>query len=486
VAISSGIVATVKEHYKALFRSDITLGMPIHLRPKVHIRTDVKEVDHHLCHAASAYYTSGLDKSLILTIDGIGEDVTETVSIAQGKDIKPLYYVKNDGVYLRGQDDVFRVHRFKAKKPYSLGWFYGMVTEGLGWRMCCDEGKTMGLAPYGDPSIIPDLELREAMFKIFPEGYYHNNGQVHYHFHGSLLFKKLAEKYGRENLAAAAQKKIEDKVIRLVNKWVKRTGIKNLCTAGGVFLNVKLNQRIIEECGLDNYWPFPLASDCGASIGAAFVEYYKHCDTYKPKRITNLYWGPEYSDEQINAVLDRNKIVYKPYDVKYVAQKLAENKIVAWFQGKMEGGPRALGGRSILMSPLKAENKDAINATVKFREGFRPFCPSVAVEAANKYFDGGNEFMIIASKVKTSDVPAVTHVDGTARPQIVRKEDNPKFHELLTAFGIASGHPVLLNTSFNVMGEPIIRSPEEAIRCFYGVGLDVLVLGNFVIEKGGA
>jgi carbamoyltransferase len=199
----------------------------------------------------------------------------------------------------------------------------------------------------------------------------------------------------------------------------------------------------------------------------------------------HLYFGTGYSNEEIENVLRRNKLSYRPYDVSYVARKLAQNKIVGWFQGRMEGGPRALGGRSILMSPLKAENKDIINSFVKFREGFRPFCPSVTEEAADKYFDGGGEFMITACNVKTQDIPAVTHVDGTARPQIVKQSANPKFHALIDAFGKESGHPVLLNTSMNIMGEPIVRTPEEAIRCFYGVGMDLLVLGDFVLEKMG-
>lgn len=485
IVVSTKVVGITRTFFRTLFKSKTTLGIPVTIRNRCFETDRVKEIDHHNCHAASAYYTSGLDNSLIVTIDGIGDDTTQFVALGQGAKIKPLAYVKQDGVYIRGQDNMFHVKRFKENKTMSWGWFYGMVTEAIGFRMVVDEGKTMGMAPYGDASKVPLAELKKPMYRTHPEGFYHEGGKVYYHFGGAEDYEKMAAKYGRENMAAAAQKLLEDKVITYIKKWLKRTGQRNLCTAGGVFLNVKLNQRIVEECDLDNYWPFPLASDCGLSIGAAMVEYYSKCDTYRPERLTNLYFGSEYSDDEIKKILDRNKLHYKPYDVNHVAQALADNKIVAWFQGRMEGGPRALGGRSILMSPLKAENKDTINSCVKFREGFRPFCPSVTSEAADRYFDGGNEFMIVSCNVKTKDIPAVTHVDNTARPQRLKREDNPKFHELLTKFGELTGHPVLLNTSFNIMGQPIIRTPEEAIRGFYGVGLDMLVIGNYMLEKQG-
>jgi carbamoyltransferase len=486
IAISDGLTNIVRVHFEVAFKAKSSFGMPVPYQQKGYDVKAVIEIPHHDCHAASAYYTSGLKESLIITIDGIGSDVTQCVYIGSGGKIKPMAYVKTDGVYIRGKDGVFRVRKYKKESIYSWGWFYGSVTEALFAKPCQDEGKTMGLAPFGDASKVPEREMKEHMYKVQPMGFYHNNGQVYYHFGAADEYTKMIAKYGRENVAASAQKILENKILTYIKRWMKRTGQKNLCTAGGVFLNVKLNQRIMEECGLDNYWPFPLASDSGLSIGAALLEYHK-TNPYVPQRLSHLYYGSEYSDQEIEAILKRNKISYQPYSLHRVAEALAENKIVGWFQGKMEGGPRALGNRSILMSPLKAENKDIINKYVKFREGFRPFCPSVTEEAYDKYFyAGANEFMIIACKVRNGSIPAVTHVDKTARPQIVRHKDNPKFHELLTAFGEKTGHPVLLNTSLNVMGEPIIRSPEEAIRCFYGVGIDILVLGNYMIEKGRA
>ena len=486
IAISNGIVKSLVPHFQAAFKAQSTVGVPLCARDIGFEVEKITQIDHHEAHAGSAYYTSGFDKALIITIDGVGEDTSILVAEGIGKKIVPLYMVKKTGVYLRQKNGVFRAHTFREDRILSLGWFYGMVTEALGWRICCDEGKTMGLAPYGDPNVVPYKDMISPMYRYTPTGYYHNDGKVYYHFEGAYSYRKLAETYGRENLAASAQKILEDKVLRMVGKWLKRTGHTNLCTAGGIFLNVKLNQKIAEKWPTLSYWPFPLASDCGVSLGVGLVEYHKKTNLeYKPERIKHIYFGSQYSNEQIKGILDRNKLKYRAYSVDEIAKALADNKIVAWFQGCMEAGPRALGGRSILMSPLKAENKDTINKFVKFREGFRPFCPSVIEEAADRYFDGGGEYMITACRVKTQDIPAVTHVDGTARPQRLKKEANPRFYELLEKFGEITGHPVLLNTSFNVMGEPIIRTPEEAMRCFYGVGIDFLVIGDFVLQKDG-
>ena len=485
IAVSAGISGVIEEHFNVLLKNRSVPWLPVYMSGITHHADDISFVDHHLCHAASGYYTSGYSNALIVSLDGMGEATTHYVAIGEGRSIDPISVITDKDIVLRQADGAARARAFRNPQSFSLGWFYGMATEGLGWRIACDEGKTMGLAPYGDPDVIPDADIRALMYKRYPEGYYHDAGRVHYHFAGSYGFKALADRYGRENLAASAQRKLEQKVIPFINKWLKRTGQRNLVTAGGVFQNVKLNQRIAEECDVDSYWPFPLSSDTGVSIGAALAESHRRMagEPYTPERVTNLYWGPEYSNQEIEALLVRNKLQYRAYDPDYVASQLAENRIVAWFRGRMEGGPRALGSRSILMSPLRAENKDIINAQVKFREGFRPFCPSVTSEAADRYFDGGGNFMIVACNVRGEAIPAVTHVDGTSRPQFVTRTDNPAFHDLLTRFGGLTGHPVLINTSLNVMGEPIIRTPDQAIRCFYGVGLDLLVIGDFMLEK---
>lgn len=486
VAIGSGLASTVLTQFETLLQRSKVDGIPSYLEKYCHTAKNLSIVDHHVCHAASAYYTSGFEKSLVVVIDGIGEKTTHSVYLAEGKEIKPLHIVATDQILTRrNTSDTFTEQKFNKKKIESLGWFYGAITSALGWRMCCDEGKTMGLAPYGDPSVIPMNLMKERMYEFGTIYYYSNSGIVHYELQSSGYYKALADKYGRENLAASAQKLLEDEAIAFIRPWIESTGAKNLCVAGGVFLNVKLNQKIRETFDLDGFWPFPLAGDSGGSVGAALSEYWrKEKGPYKPHRIEHVYWGPEYSNEEIKRVLDLAKLRYTQYDVGYVAGKLAENKIIGWFQGRMEGGPRALGGRSILMSPIDPGAKDKINREVKFREGFRPFCPSVTYEDAWRYFDGGGDFMIEACNVLGDNIPAVTHVDRTARPQFVKKEVNPKFHALIEAFGQKTGHPVLLNTSLNTMGLPICLKPTDAIQCFYSGGLDLMVLGDYVIEKG--
>ena len=482
VAVSSGLVNEVYQHFMFGLQQEKVKKFTALTLPHGFHREVVKIVDHHKCHAASAYFTSGFDDALIFTSDGIGEKTSHLVSLGEGGNIKPIYRILSGEITHLNEHGITIEKKYKKKGMFSFGFFYGMVTEALGWYMAMDEGKTMGLAPYGDPDAIPETEIRKYMFKDVPSSFYNNYGRIHYHFDGANDYARLAREYGRENLAAAAQKKLEDRVCRFIAKWLKKTGKKNLCTAGGIFLNVKLNQRIQSEFDV-KYWPFPLSSDSGLSIGAAMLTYYE-TNKYNPNRMTHLYYGSEFKNTEIESVLVRNKLNYCKLDLKEIAKDLTDNKIVAWFQGRMEGGPRALGNRSILMSPLKACNKDILNNRVKFREGFRPFCPSVTEESACDYFDGGTPFMITSCNVKSKAIPAVTHVDNTARPQIVSKKTNPRFHALLKAFGNMSGVPVLLNTSLNIMGEPIIRTPDEAIRCFYGTGIDVLVIGDYVLRKG--
>lgn len=496
VAICSGIEGhnTVGKFFNVLLKKSKGERLPPIFDYSVFDFGNFTTIDHHLSHAASAYYTSGFERSLVVVLDGIGESTMQSVFDADGKDIKPLHVVTTDKEYSRDSVKSPMFESTPAKKFQSLGWFYGAVTAGLGWRVNCDEGKTMGLAPYG--KVTKELYglMLEKMYDVGAVSFYQTDGRVHYYFAVSDYYTRLAEKYGRENVAATAQAILEDKTIEYVKTWMGKTGHKKLCVAGGVFLNVKLNMRLREELGLEDFWPFPLAGDSGACIGAALYEYWrKESSPFVPERIQNLYWGPEYSNDEIKRVLDLAKLNYRPYDVGYVAGRLGENKTVGWFQGRMEGGPRALGGRSILMSPLRAENKDKINQEVKFREGFRPFCPSVTAEAHPRYFSGGGKFMIEACRVRLDPnayhepenfVPAVTHIDNTARPQIVEEVDNPKYHALIKKFGEVSGHPVLLNTSLNTMGEPICLTPQDAIRCFYSVGLDLLVIGDYMLEKG--
>jgi carbamoyltransferase len=440
----------------------------------------VIHVEHHLAHAASAYYTTGnSERQLIVTMDGSGDGVSACIWRGENGRIEPLERFPNEG---------------------SLGWFYSNVTEALGWWHGDGEGKTMGLAPYGDPGKArgaldqhhPKFEAGRLVQPMQFHGPYLWNqaGAQQWHFDEACEIQSLIQKHGREHIAAEAQRILEEQTKQIIFPWLEKENTRNLTCAGGVFLNVKLNQRIWESGRVSRQWIYPNAGDSGLAAGAALYAYYQANPGAPVHDIKDLYWGPEYSDKEIEDLLKLRRLTYKRVDnpSEYAARQLAENKIVAWFQGRMESGPRALGNRSILMSANKAENKDIINARVKFREAFRPFCPSLLWENRQDYLEKArDEFFMITSFTcrheKRAKVPAVVHADATLRPQTVKRDFNPKFWELINEFGKLTGEPLLLNTSFNVMGEPIVNHPRDAIRCFYDNGLDVLVLGNFVLEK---
>lgn len=445
--------------------------------------TRIVQVNHHLSHAASAYYTSGFDECMIVTADGSGDGLSLTAWLANKGELTPIIKVGRNG---------------------SLGFFFNIVTEALGWQVSEGEGKTMGLAPYGNTKHTRGLLY--PFTPIYKEGRltqpislglltsWKTDGTFHWHFPQADEVKKLIDKYGRENIAAEAQRVLEEQMLNFLIPWIKKFNVKKLAAAGGVFLNVKMNQRIWETNLLEDFFVYPDAGDAGLTVGAALFAHHNILkNNYIPKRILNSYWGKEYSDSEIEKILKLRKIKYIKYKdqdklLKDTAKFLSQGKILAWFQGKMEAGPRALGNRSILMDPRKAVNKDIINQRVKFREGFRPFCPSMTPEGGKKYLINPTsaEFMIISFDVvknAASDIPAVVHIDGTARPQVVTEEANPLYYRLITEFGKITGVPVLLNTSFNIKGQPIISDPQTAIKGFYDTGLDYLVLGNFLLAK---
>ncbi len=441
-------------------------------------------VDHHTAHAASAYYTSGFDKkTLVITSDGSGDLLSLTIWIGDKGKLYPRLKIGNHG---------------------SLGFFYSLVTEALGWWVGDGEGKTMGLAPYGDyrkaygvlDKYCPRYEKGQLISGVdFGTVGVWNvpSGTVHWHLGDAQEVKKLADKYGRENLAAEAQRLLDVEMVKLVSDWLKREKVSSLACAGGVFLNVKLNQRLWETGLIEQYHIYPDAGDGGLTVGAALYSYYQKTKSEKIFEINNVYFGPEYPQDEIEKMLKIRKVKYKKFSSKELVKKaaflLSKNRIVGWFQGRMEAGPRALGNRSILMDPRKAENKDIINSRVKYREAFRPFCPSMTLEAVPKYLVKpmpNAYFMVVSFAVKPNKqkvIPAVVHVDGTVRAQIVTSKTNPLFYQLLSEFGRLTGVPVLLNTSFNVKGEPMICTPSDALKCFIDTGMDYLVIGNFLIEK---
>jgi carbamoyltransferase len=288
------------------------------------------------------------------------------------------------------------------------------------------------------------------------------------------------------------QRVAEEQAEKLILPWLEKENTRHFCAAGGFFLNVKFNQKLWYTGKLDSHWTYPDPGDAGLALGAALSVYFEAHPEQPAEKLPHMYYGPEYSAAEIESLLRERKLEYeKPANVSEAAARyLAENKIIAWFQGRMEAGPRALGNRSILMSPLRPENKDLINACVKYREAFRPFAPAMLYEAVDDYLINAREepYMITSFEVKPEKqekIPAVVHVDGTSRPQTVRRETNPRYYDLIKSFGELTGENVILNTSFNVKGEPIICHPREAIKCFFDTGLDVLVLGDFILKKQG-
>lgn len=456
-------------------------GRPIHARRfPLGPNTELVKIGHHLAHAASAYYTSGQPgKQLIVTLDGIGDGLSGAIWRGEGGRIEPL-------------------ERFGATG--SLGWFYGNVTEALGWAHGDGEGTTMGLAAYGEAEAArnalegfhPRFEdgALVAAHRFEPIDAWSQHGAYQWHSSEAGRIAALIPRFGRENLAAEAQRVLEEQVGQLVYPWLRREDTRTLSCAGGVFLNVKVNQRIWTSGLVDSHHVYPNPGDAGLAAGAALYAYHQGHPSASIGSLDDVYLGPQYSDHEIAELLRaRHLDVAKRDDVpEFAARTLAENGLVGWFQGRMESGPRALGSRSILVNPTRAENKHHLNAQVKFRERFRPFGPSVLSEHSTDYLRDARaeRFMLTSFDVvaaKRNSIPAVVHVDGTIRPHTVEREANPRYWELIAAFGRLTGEQAVLNTSFNVRGEPIICHPRDAIRAFYDTGLDCLILGDHVLTK---
>ncbi len=440
-------------------------------------------VTHHTAHAASAYYPSGFDEAAVLSIDGRGE-----------WECTVLYYANDKGIKKLKQ--IFF--------PNSLGIFYSTFTSYLGFEIDSDEYKVMGLAPYGEPAY---KDTFEKILRLKPEGSYEldlDYFKFHYRMFPKDWFSPKVEKiFGprrrkddaveqrHADIACSLQKRLEDAELHVVNHLYKLTKCKNLCIAGGVGLNCVANGRILRETPFKNVFIQPASNDAGTSLGAALYVHNQVLGGNNHCNFTDAYLGPEYSNDEIKRNLDLCKISYTycKDPGKIAARFIAHGKIVGWFQGRMEFGPRALGNRSILADPRRKEMKDIVNKAIKYREEFRPFAPAVTMESVKDFFVNGvpSPYMLLVTDVlpeKRAIIPAITHEDGTARLQTVNREANPRFHELISEFGKITGVPVVLNTSFNVKGEPIVCSPSEAIRCFYSTGLDVLIMGNYLVQKG--
>jgi carbamoyltransferase len=424
----------------------------------------LRYVNHHLAHAASTARFSGFDESIIISLDGVGENNAGLFG-----------YFRNGKIYTLKT----------VPMNQSLGWLYGNTTEICGFKKHSHEGKLMGLAAYGKIN----SKLLDGIAELTGEGYYLQPGWVkklEKRFKRRAEDKEIMQDY--KDLAATVQNFLEEAVSRVAKYLYRKTKIRNISLAGGVALNCDMNSKIIALDCFDNIFIQPAANDAGTALGAAaeiyFRETEKSCDP-----IRHAYAGPEYSNEEIEKILKESKLHYRKINsLAEVAQKIYDGKIVGWFSGQMEFGPRALGGRSILANPSLPEMKDKINKEVKHRESWRPFAPSILKEYAKEYFENyhSSPFMLLTFKTrleKEKDIQAAIHVDETARVQEVSKETNPRYYELISEFHKISGIPVLLNTSFNDQGEPICLSPKDALRTFFSTGLDVLVLENFILEK---
>ena len=456
------------------------LWIPSLIRKKLSYDGDVLMIEHHLSHAGSSFLVSPFKESAILTIDGVGEWSTAAYGVGKENKIELLQ---------------------EMKFPHSLGLLYSAFTYYLGFKVNSAEYKVMGLAPYGEP-IFYGLILNELLdlkedgsFKLNMRYFSYDYGLMMTNSRFDRLFgspRRAPESEIRklhQDVAASLQKVTEEIVLRMANHLYKETGLKNLCLAGGVALNCLANSRILKETQFKDLFIQPGSSDAGGALGVAAYIYYTLLNNQRSFVWKDAYLGPGYSQGEIKDFLIREGIPFREYSkqelLKVTARLLAEQNIIGWFQGRMEFGPRSLGNRSILADPRKAENKDKVNQKVKYRESFRPFAPSVIREKAKDYFEIAREspFMLLTFKVKSREIPAVTHVDDTSRLQTVKREENELFYDLLSEFYSLTGCPVLLNTSFNLRGEPIVCTPDQAYLSFMRSGMDYLILGNFVLDK---
>ena len=467
----------------------------------------IKFSEHHYSHAASAFYPSPFENAIVLTLDGVGEWATTTIAVGKNNNLKMIK----------------EIHF-----PHSLGLLYSAFTYYTGFKVNSGEYKVMGLAPYGTPKyknlIIENLmDLKEdGSFKLDMKYFNYATGLTMTNNKFSNLFGQPVRDPNKDKLtqfhmdiAASIQAVTEEVVLRITKSLSNEYRIKNLCLAGGVALNCVANGKILKNKVFENIWVQPAAGDAGGSLGAALAYWYR--ELKKPRvifkdQMKGSYLGPKYSSDLIKTKLEELKANYKHLSrdeiISTSAKELANNKTLGWFQGRMEFGPRALGARSILADPRSEKMQKELNLKIKFRESFRPFAPSVLREDVADWFELNEDspYMLLVAEVnknkqirmskvdetlfgieklnvKRSSIPAVTHVDYSARIQTVHKETNPRYHDLIKEFKKVTNCPILVNTSFNVRGEPIVCSIEDAFKCFMGTNLDILVIEDYILYK---
>jgi len=494
-------------------------AMPLWLKHKIFMRSYIarelgykKEIlfsEHHLSHAASAFYPSPFRTAAILTLDGVGE--WTTVSFGQGKDNKIKLSLE-------------------LRFPHSLGLLYSAFTYYTGFRVNSGEYKLMGLAPYGEPKY-RELIL-EKLIDLKPDGSFKLNMEYFNYCAGlTMTNRKFHKLFGgpprkpetkieqrHMDLAASVQAVTEEIILKIVDYVHKVTNQENLCLAGGVALNCVANGRILREGPFKKIWIQPASSDAGGALGAALAVWYISLNNERKTDGVNdfqaaSYLGPQFSDQDIRKFLDSKRVPYQELNYKDIPQKAAEiiasQKVLGWFQGRMEFGPRALGCRSILGDPRSLQMQSIMNLKIKFRESFRPFAPTVLKEKVGEYFEIDREspyMLMVASvrkekqlslypeqenfsgfeklKIKRSVVPAITHVDYSARIQTIAREDNLLYYDMINAFYNLTGCPIVINTSFNIRGEPIVCAPKDAFNCFMRTEMDYLIMGKFLLDKG--
>ena len=467
-------------------------AMPVWIRKKLWIPQTIRNdldydgeilfAEHHIAHAASAFLVSPFEDSAILTTDGVGEWETTTYGLGHGTDIKLLKSISF---------------------PHSLGLLYSAFTYYLGFKVNSAEYKVMGLAPYGEPRFYQTI--MENLVRVVADGSFRLNMRYFTYEYGLRMtgsrFDSLFGQPAREpeseltqfhkDVAASLQKVTDEIVVGMARHIESETKAKNLCTAGGVALNCVSNSRILSATSFENVFVQPAAGDAGGAVGAAFYAYNTILGNPRSYEMNHVFLGPEFPDEQIETLLREKKVSFAKLGreelLRETAGRIADQKVVGWFQGRMEFGPRALGNRSILADARNPKNQSVVNLKIKFRESFRPFAPAVTEDRMKDYFefDRPAPFMLFVANVRPDKrvIPAVTHLDGSARLQTVSLAQNPLFYDLISEFDRQTGCPVIINTSFNVRGEPIVCTPGDAWKCFMRTGMDSLVIGSFLIDK---
>ncbi len=470
--------------------------VPKWLNEKLRLRSIIKKklkyggklvfVEHHLSHAASSYLMSPFNEAVLLTLDGVGEWASATYGYARGNNLiidKEIHF------------------------PHSIGLLYSAITAYLGFTVNNSEYKVMGLAAYGEPKYYDKLK---TLIDIKEDGSFALNMDYFvYNYKMSMFSKKFHQEFGsprkgnseltqyHKDIASSMQKLLENILFIILNNLNKKYKCDNICMVGGVALNSVANGKILKNTPFKRIFIQPAAGDGGGSVGAAAYTYYSLLENKRDFVMTNAYLGPHFSDEEIKYFLDKNRIKYTTYDdekklIKSVAKLIYNNYVVGWFQGRMEFGPRALGGRSILANPCNPKMQDILNLKVKHREQFRPFAPVICIENTKEYFECDKEiplttdFMLMVYPIKKEKqklIPTVVHVDGSGRLQTIRRKENPLYHDLIKEFGKLSKVPILVNTSFNIRGEPIVCTPYDAYRCMMGTGIDYLAIGEFLIKR---